>query len=50
MIVGRNEPLYEIDLDPPTADASSSASDLNPYILHSSLDMLEMVQWTQHGT
>ena len=47
MIIGRNEPLYEIDLDPPAGDASSS--DLNLYILHSSLDMLEMTQWTQQG-
>jgi hypothetical protein len=62
MIIGKNEPLYEVDLEPAKASAdaahahssstalSSLSPNINLFILHSSLDMLELLQWNQHGT
>jgi hypothetical protein len=60
MIVGRNEPLYEVDFEStstsaasntttaPTPQATTASSNL--FVLYSSLDMLESSMWTQHGT
>ena len=54
MIIGRNEPLYEVDLEIPMVSSASISSDeeeqkkkMNLFFLHSSLDVLEMNLFNQ---
>lgn len=46
MIVGKSEPLYEADI----GAASDDLSYLHQFILHSSLDMLSTVVWSNSST
>ena len=46
MIVGKSEPLYEADIGASNDDLSY----LHQFILHSSLDMLNIVVWNNSST
>jgi len=47
MIVGKNDPIYEAQLG---AVAKDELAYLHQFILHSSLDQLESVQWSNNAT
>ncbi len=46
MIVGKSEPIYQADM----ASANEELGYLHQFILHSSLDMLQTVMWTNSAT
>ena len=50
VIVGKNEPLYEAEIDTSTGIHLSSSGDLstrqNYFVLHSALDLVEKSAWT----
>lgn len=47
MIVGKNDPIYEAQLG---AIAKDELAYLHQFILHSSLDQLESVLWSNNAT
>ena len=51
VIVGKNEPLYEAEID--TTSGASVGNDLstrqNYFVLHSSLDLLDKTSWTTNN-
>lgn len=47
MIVGRTDPLYEAELGPIGKDELAY---LHQFVLHSSLDQLETIQWANNAT
>ena len=53
MIIGKSEPCYEIELSatsPAANDSMSEFSYLSQFILHSSLDLVHSVMWTNNST
>ena len=50
LIVGRNEPLYEVEFDATTNPApSDSVTRQNYFVLHSALDLVDLESWTNPG-
>ena len=53
VIVGKNEPLYEAEIDTSTGIHSSSSGDLstrqNYFVLHSALDLVDKSAWTTNS-
>jgi len=47
MIVGRSDPLYEVDLG---SNGKDELAYLHQFILHSSLDLVENSMWTNNST
>ena len=52
MIIGKNEPLYEATMTSPagTPDSLSELAYLHQFILHSSLDMVQSIMWSNNST
>jgi trafficking protein particle complex subunit 2 len=47
VIVGKNEPLYEVEFHKSgTSGSSDSVTRQNYFVLHSSLDLVEKAAWT----
>ena len=53
VIVGKNEPLFEAEIDTNSTTGSSSQNDLstrqNYFVLHSALDLVEKSAWTTNN-
>eukprot|EP01035_Chromulina_nebulosa_P022340 gene22340-28930_t len=52
MIIGKNEPLYEMTLtsSQTPGDMLTELAYLHQFILHSSLDMVQSVMWSNNST
>ena len=50
MIVGKNEPLYEIEFAKTASDGTDELAYLHQFILYSSLDMINSSMWTNNST
>ena len=50
MIVGKSEPLYEIEISKGVGDVGDELSYLHQFILFSSLDMINSAMWTNNST
>lgn len=51
MIVGKNEPIYEIELSKSTvSDVTDELAYLHQFILFSSLDVINSAMWTNNAT
>ena len=53
VIVGKNEPLFEAEIDTTSASGSTGQNDLstrqNYFVLHSALDLVEKSAWTTNN-
>jgi len=50
MIVGKSEPLYEIEINKSAAEGTDELAYLHQFILFSSLDMINSSMWTNSAT
>lgn len=51
MIIGKNEPIYEIELSKSTVnDVTDELAYLHQFILFSSLDVVNSAMWTNNAT
>ena len=50
MIVGKSEPLYEIEFGRTPGELVDELAYLHQFILYSSLDMINSTMWTNNAT
>ncbi len=50
MIVGKSEPLYEIEFGKTASEATDELAHLHQFILFSSLDMINSSMWSNSST
>lgn len=50
MIVGKSEPLYEIEFGRTPGETVDELAYLHQFILYSSLDMINSTMWTNNAT
>jgi hypothetical protein len=50
MIVGKSEPLYELEFGKTGAEGSDELAYLHQFILFSSLDMINSAMWVNSST
>ena len=50
MVVGKNEPLYELEIGKSQGDINDELAYLHQFIMFSSLDMINSTMWTNNAT
>lgn len=50
MIIGKTEPLFEIEFGKAVGDVADELAYLHQFILYSSLDMTNSAMWTNNST
>lgn len=50
MVVGKTEPLYEIEIGKSIGEGTDELAYLHQFIMFSSLDMINSLMWTNNAT
>lgn len=50
VIVGKSEPIYQLEVGKSTGDATDELAYLHQFILFSSLDLINTTMWTNSAT
>jgi hypothetical protein len=50
IIIGKTDPLYELEIGKPLTESGDDLSYLHQFILFSSLDMVNSTMWTNNST
>jgi hypothetical protein len=50
LIVGKNEPLFELEVGKAMTESGDDLAYLHQFILYSSLDMVNSTMWTNNAT